>query len=70
MECKASIVVTAHGYTTNYGTAAIRFKMKSSMHEPSCSLVSVPSKSATMAKMPLLGNKVAVNKGAFTAKSI
>ena len=69
-ECKASLVVTAHGYTTNRGTAAIHFTVKSSMHEPGCSLVSEGRKMTSMAKLPLLGNKVAVLKGAFTAKSI
>ena len=69
-ECKRSIVVTAHAYTTNSSTQAFRFSMKYSMHEPTCSLRDVPSKQATMAKLPLQGNKVDVNKGAFTAKSI
>ena len=69
-KCKRSIVVTAHAYTTNFSTPGIRFSMKHSMHTPSCSLRGVPSKKATMAKLPLLGNKVDVNKGAFTAKSI
>ena len=66
-ECKRSIVVTAHAYTRNFTLPAIYFSMKSSMHEPRCSLRGEPSKRATMAKLPLLGNKVNVNKGAFTA---
>ena len=69
-KCKRSIVVTAHAYTTNFSTPAFRFSMKYSMHEPRCSLRGVPSKQAALAKLPLLGNKVDVNKGAFTAKSI
>ena len=69
-ECKASIVVTAHAYTTNRSTPAIRFSMKHSMHELYCSLRNKPSKSTTMAKLPPLGSKVAVNNGAFSAKRI
>ena len=69
-ECKASIVVTAHAYTTNFSTPGIRFSMKHSMHELYCSLRNKPSQKATMAKLPLLGSKRAVNKGAFSAKSI
>ena len=69
-ECKASIVVTAHAYTTHASTPANRFSMKHSMHELYCSLRNKPSKQASMAKLPLMGSKVAVNKGAFSAKSI
>ena len=69
-ECKASIIVTAHAFTTNFSTPAIRFSMKHSMHEPRCSLSGVPGKTATMAKLPPLGSKVAVNNGAFSAKRI
>jgi hypothetical protein len=69
-ECKRSIVVTTHAFTTNFSTPAFRFSMKYSMHTPKCSLRGVPSKQSTMAKLPLLGNTVEVNKGAFTAKSI
>ena len=69
-ECKASIVVTAHAYTTSKSTPALRFSIKSSMHLPRCSLRGEPGKPATMAKLPLLGNKVDVLKGAFTAQSI
>ena len=69
-ECKASIVVTAHAYTTNHSKPGIRFTMKHSMHELYCSLRNKPSKQASMAKLPLLGSKVAVSKGAFSAKSI
>ena len=69
-ECKASIVVTAHAYTTNSSTPGIRFSMKHSMHELYCSLRNKPSKMAAMAKLPPLGSKVATNKGAFSAKSI
>ena len=69
-ECKASIVVTAHAFTTTTSTPAIRFSMKHSMHELYCSLRNKPSKGASMAKLPLMGSKVAVNKGAFSAKSI
>ena len=70
MECKASIVVTAHAFTTNRSKLALRFSMKHSMHELYCSLRNKPCKKASMAKLPLLGSKVAVNKGAFSAKSI
>ena len=69
-ECKRSIVVTAHAFTTNRSTPAFRFSMKSSMHEPTCSLSGELAKKSSMAKLPLLGNTVEVNKGAFTAKSI
>ena len=69
-ECKASIVVTAHTFTTNFSTPGIRFSMKHSMHELYCSLRNKFSKRATMAKLPLMGSKVAVNKGTFSAKSI
>ena len=69
-ECKASLVVTAHAFTTNFSKPAIRFSMKQSMHEVYCSLRNKPSKKATMAKLPRLGSKVAVNKGAFSAKRI
>ena len=44
--------------------------MKHSMHELYCSLRNKPSTNSAMAKLPLLGSKVAVNKGAFSAKSI
>ena len=44
--------------------------MKSSMHELYCSLRNKFAKKATMAKLPLMGSKVAVNKGTFSAKSI
>ena len=69
-ECKASIVVTAHAYTTNWSNPGIRFSMKHTMHELYCSLRNKPPKSASMAKLPPLGSNVAVNKGAFSAKSI
>ena len=69
-ECKASIVVTAHAFTTGASTPAIRFSMKNSMHELYCSLRNKFSKRATMAKLPLMGSTVAVNKGTFSAKSI
>ena len=69
-ECKASIVVTAHAYTNNFSTPAIRFSMKASMHELYCSLRNKPSRPAGMAKLPPLGSKVAVNNGAFSAKRI
>ena len=69
-ECKASIVVTAHAFTTNFSKPGIRFSMKASMHELYCSLRNKPAQNASMAKLPLLGSKVAVNKGAFSAKSI
>jgi hypothetical protein len=71
-ECKATTVVTAHGYTVNNpgSTQANTITIKKSMHKLSCSLFTKRAQTANMAKLPSLGNQVPVSKGKFTAKRI
>ena len=74
MKCKASLLVTTHSLLAGRNLArSNQFTVKRSMHEPSCSLSIVskePAKKVTIQKLPPIGNKVTVLKGAFSAKGI
>ena len=56
------------GRNSSYRTNT--FSVKKSMHEPSCSLSKGPAKIINLVKLPPIGDKVTVLKGAFSAKSI
>ena len=68
----ASLVVTTHragaGHNTSFRTN--QFTVKKSMHEPSCSLSKEPAKVMAIVKLPPIGEKVKVLKGAFSVKGI
>ena len=75
MKCKASLLVTTHSLLAGRNLArSNQFTVKRSMHEPSCSLSKElnkePAKKVTIQKLPPIGNKVTVLKGAFSAKGI